>query len=409
MLAKNLEKDTASISVFRNKHWMGKKFYIGDNQSIQKQSNGLFTDGFVKTLTVPTSAHLSKLIKHLKCTDALCLGLPNTNTSKARVSTRHKRALINDMGKPCIARTKDDFKFADKEGWLLIDFDDKDLPEQIKAKLAAVGGIYEALRQHWPELERGDFLIKPSSSAGVHLRGTEPTAASGFHMFVRIKNAGLIPQTLRAMHARCWESGFGYHLISKSGLQLDRSLIDVSVGSPERLIFTADPILQEGILRTPPPTLHQDGVALEPLKLPLSSEWIRKRDIDRQRTAAKAQEVRAVFMEIQADRHLHEFGGTLAEVRAIVTARVQGCVLHDDDVLQTVRLGSQAVGTILSSMSRGDIIACADPIEGREYNPTAAAVIWQNNHKHPVLISHAHGLQTVYQFERFSNGGLRRG
>lgn len=308
MLAKNLEKDTASISVFRNKHWMGKKFYIGDNQSIQKQSNGLFTDGFVKTLTVPTSAHLSKLIKHLKCTDAICLGLPNTNTSKARVSTRHKRALINDMGKPCIARTKDDFKFADKEGWLLIDFDDKDLPEPIKDKLSAVGGIYEALRRLWPELECGDFLIKPSSSAGVHLPDTEPTAASGFHMFVRINDARAIPQTLKSLHARCWDSGFGYHLISKSGVQLDRSLIDVSVGSPERLIFTADPILEDGILRTPPPMLQQDGKALSALKMPLSSEWIRKRDIDRQRMVAKAKDVRAMFMETQVERHMREFG-----------------------------------------------------------------------------------------------------
>ena len=409
MLATNLEKDTAHISVLRNKSWMGKKFFIGDNGRIQKRSNGLFTDGFVKTLEVPTSVYLAKVVNHLKCTDALCIGVHKLNRAKRRVSTRQRSALIKDMGAPCITRTKDDFGFPDNEGWLLVDFDDKDLPEPIKDKLSAVGGIYEALRRLWPELECGDFLIKPSSSAGVHLPDTEPTAASGFHMFVRINNARAIPQTLKSLHARCWESGFGYHLISKSGLQLDRSLIDVSVGSPERLIFTADPILEEGILRTPPPTVQQDGIALAALKMPLSSEWTRLRDIDRQRTAAKAQEVRAVFMETQAERHLHEFGGTLAEARAIVTARVQGCVLSDDDVLMTVRLGSQAVGTILGSMSRGDIIACADPIEGREYNPTAAAVIWQNNHKHPVLISHAHGLQTVYQFERFSNGGLRHG
>ena len=409
MLATNLEKDTAHISVLRNKRWMGKKFYIGKDGSIQKQSNGLFTDGVVKTLEMPTSAHLTKLVKHLKCTDALCLGSPYATTSNTKVSTRQRSALIKDMGAPCITRTKDDFGFPDNEGWLLIDFDDKDLPEPIKGKLSAVGGIYEALRRLWPELECGDFLIKPSSSAGVHLPDTEPTAASGFHMFVRINDARAIPQTLKSLHARCWDSGFGYHLISKSGVQLDRSLIDVSVGSPERLIFTADPILEDGILRTPPPILQQDGIALAALKMPLSSEWTRLRDIDRQRTAAKAQEVRAVFMETQAERHLHEFGGTLAEARTIVTARVQGCVLSDDDVLMTVRLGSQAVGTILGSMSRGDIIACADPIEGREYNPTAAAVIWQNNHKHPVLISHAHGHQTVYQFERFSNGGLRHG
>lgn len=409
MLATRLDKDTASISVLRNKRWMGKKFFIGDDGRIQKQSNGLFTDGFVKTLEVPTSVHLAKVVNHLKCTDALCIGVHKVNTAKPRVSTRQRSVLINDLETPCITRTKDDFSFPNNEGWLLIDFDDKDLPEPIREKLCSVGGIYEALRLLWPELECGDFLIKPSSSAGVHLPDTEPTLASGFHMFVRINDARAIPQTLKSLHARCWENGFGYHLISKSGIQLDRSLIDISVGSPERLIFTADPILEEGLLRTPPPTVQQDGIALAALKMPLSSVWTRLRDIDRQRTLAEAKNVRATFMETQAERHMREFGGTLHEARAIVTARMQGCQLSDSDVLQTVRSGSQAIGTILDQISHGDVIACADPIEGPAYNPTAAAVIWQRNHKFPVLISHAHGLQTVYQFARFENGGLRRG
>lgn len=409
MLATKLEKDTASISVLRNKCWLGKKFYIGDDGRIHKQSNGIFTDGFVKTIEAPTSVYLAKVVKHLKCTDALCIGVQKANTTQARVSTRQRSVLINDMGTPCITRTKEDFSFPNKEGWLLIDFDDKDLPNPIKDKLCSVGGIYEALRQLWPELEHGDFLIKPSSSAGVHLPDTEPAAASGFHMFVRIKNARTIPQTLQALHARCWDNGYGYHLISKSGQQLDRSLIDVSVGSPERLIFTADPILSDGILRTPPPVVQQDGAALCTLQLSVRSEWSRLRDIDRQRTSAKALRVREKFMDQQAERHVREFGGTLSHARAVVASRVQGRVLRDADVLDTVSAGMQSVGSILDTMAQGKILACADPIEGRSYNPTAAAILWQSNHKSPVLISHAHGLQTVYRFERFLSGGRRHG
>jgi hypothetical protein len=252
-------------------------------------------------------------------------------------------------------------------------------------------------------------LIKPSSSAGVHLPDTEPAAASGFHMFVRIKNAAEIPQTLKSLHARCWDTGFGYHLISKSGQQLDRSLIDVSVGSPERLIFTADPMLSDGILRTPPPVVQQDGAALCTLQLPVRSEWSRLRDIDRQRSSAQALRVRAKFMDQQAERHVREFGGTLSNARNVVASRVQGRVLRDVDVLDTVSAGMQSVGSILDTMAQGKILACADPIEGRSYNPTAAAILWQSNQKFPVLISHAHGLQTVYRFERFLSGGQRDG
>ena len=409
MLGTNLDKHPARLSVLRNKKWMGKKFFRGGDGGIQKQSNGLFTDGIVRSLEVLNSVHLAKLIAQLKPTDALCLGIHDAGPRTLRASTRSKMARIQDSGIQCIARTKDHFSFHDGEGWLLIDFDVKDLPNLIKDKIHSLGGIYKVLQWLWPELERGDFLIKPSSSAGIHLPDTEPAAASGFHMFVRIKDARAIPQTLQALHARCWETGYGYHIISKSGQQLDRSLIDVSVGSPERLIFTADPILSDGILRTPPPVVQQDGAALRALKLPLRSEWPRLRDIDRQRTSAEALQVRAIFMETQAERHVREFGGTLSHARSVVASRVQGRVLSDSDVLDTVSAGMQLVGSILDTMAQGKIVVCADPIEGRSYNPTAAAILWQSNHKFPVLISHAHGLQTVYRFKRFSNGGDRNG
>jgi len=409
MLGTNLDKHPARLSVLRNKKWMGKKFFRGGDGGIQKQSNGLFTDGIVRSLEVLNSVHLAKLIAQLKPTDALCLGIHDAGPRTLRASTRSKMARIQDSGIQCIARTKDHFSFHDGEGWLLIDFDDKDLPPRINDRIDANGGIYAVLLQLWPELERGDFLIKPSSSAGVHLPDTEPAAASGFHMFVRIKDARAIPQTLQALHARCWDTGYGYHIISKSGQQLDRSLIDVSVGSPERLIFTADPILSDGILRTPPPVVQQDGAALRALKLPVRSEWSRLRDIDRQRTSPEALQVRAIFMETQAERHVREFGGTLSHARSVVASRVQGRVLSDSDVLDTVSAGMQLVGSILDTMAQGKIVVCADPIEGRSYNPTAAAILWQSNHKFPVLISHAHGLQTVYRFKRFSNGGDRNG
>ena len=409
MLGTNEDKHPTRLSVLRNKTWMGKKFFRGDDGGIQKQSNGLFTDGIVRSFEVPNAIQLANLIAKLKPTDALCLGIHNAGSNTVRASHRSKSVRIRDSGIRCIARTKDHFSFHDGEGWLLIDFDDKDLPQKINERIDANGWTYAVLLQLWPELEHGDFLIKPSSSAGVHLPDTEPAAASGFHMFVRIKNARTIPQTLQALHARCWDNGYGYHLISKSGQQLDRSLIDVSVGSPERLIFTADPILSDGILRTPPPVLHQDGVVLSALKLPLRSEWSRKRDIDRQRTSAEALRVRARFMDQQAERQVREFGGTLSHARNVVTSRVQGRVLRDADVLDTASAGVQSVGSILDNMAQGKIVACADPIEGRSYNPTAAAILWQSNHKFPVLISHAHGLQTVYQFERFLSGGQCHG
>ena len=409
MLETDVQLRAATLSVLSNERWMGKKFYRGADGSIHKQSNGLFTNGRVKRFEAPSSVALAELIKALKPTDALCLGVPKDDIPSSAVTTRHRSDHLRKIGINCITRTKENFAFPEGEGWLLIDYDDKGIPEPTHAAIKANGGVFQILLRLWPELERGDFIIKPSSSAGVYLAGTQPSNTAGFHMFVRLRNASQVPKALKALHAKCWDCGLGYHLISKSGQQLDRSIVDVSVGSPERLIFTADPILLDGIKRTQVETIQHSGVALNAPGLPISAAWTLSRDIDRQNGIESAKSIRDNFMEQQAERHVEEHGTTLPEARAIVRSRIRGRVLSDNDVLETVANGLQSVGEILDTLKPSDVLPCADPIEGREYNPTAASVIWQFGHKHPALVSHAHGIQTVYQFARFIDGDARHG
>ena len=409
MLETNVELRTATLSVLRNERWMGKIFYCGHDGSIHKQSNGLFTNGRVKQLETPSSIDLTKLVKALEPTDALCLGVPKGDIPSAAVTSRHRSEHLRKNGINCITRTKEYFAFPEGEGWLLIDYDDKGIPESIHEAIEAHGGVFQILLRLWPQLKQGDFVIKPSSSAGVHLPGTHPSNSTGFHMFVRLRNASQVPKALQALHARCWDCGLGYHLISKSGQQLDRSIIDVSVGSPERLIFTADPILLDGIQRVPVETIQNSGVAIDGPSLPISAAWTRARDIDRQNGIEGAKSIRDNFIGEQTKRHVEEYGATLTEARAIVRSRIRGRVLSDHDVLDTAANGLQTVGDILDTLKPADVVPCADPIEGREYNPTAASVIWQFSHKHPALVSHANGMQTVYQFARCVDWGNRHG
>ena len=78
MLGTNLDKHPARLSVLRNKKWMGKKFFRGGNGGIQKQSNGLFTDGIVRSLEVLNSAHLAKLpMENTKSSMYAAIGFPN--------------------------------------------------------------------------------------------------------------------------------------------------------------------------------------------------------------------------------------------------------------------------------------------------------------------------------------------
>src|SRR6056300_1063711 len=223
-----------NLTILRNKSWMGKRFFIDELGQLQKQANGIFTDGICKAHAAHSAKELMRIITALKPTDALCLGIPAAGDGTHCVASRRIQDTRREFGMECLSRTKENFVFADGAGWLLIDYDDKGVPDLIRGKFEREGGILEVMLGIWPELADADFVLRPSSSAGVHIAGKQPLENNGFHLFVRLEQAHSAPDALQALHARCWDSGYGYHMISKSGQLLDRSIIDISVSSPER-------------------------------------------------------------------------------------------------------------------------------------------------------------------------------
>ena len=390
-----------NLTILRNKSWMGKRFFIDELGQLQKQANGIFTDGICKAQAAHSAKELMRIITALKPTDALCLGIPAAANGTHSVASRRIQHKRRAFGMECLSRTKENFAFAKGVGWLLIDYDDKGIPDLISGKIECEGGTLQVMLGIWPELADADLVLRPSSSAGVHMAGEQPSANNGFHLFVRLEQAQSAPDALQALHARCWDSGYGYHMISKSGQLLDRSIIDITVGSPERLIFTSEPILGDGVCRTAPPAFTQTGSALTCPMPPQSFTWRRNRDIDRQEMQPKAQKVREQYLEAQSADYARSHGVSISKARDVITSRIEVQLLQDADTLELPNGQTTPVGTLLDSISKEQVIACADPLEGRAYNPTAAAVIWNEGHKSPVLISHAHGLQTVFSFARF--------
>ena len=399
------QNNSAYISVLRNHRWMGKRFFLDDDGQLQKQANGLFSKGYVTVQNASCAQELATLAQSLTPQDAFCLGQPRGANifSAAPVATRQTQQALANRSVPILSRTKDDFSFGLGEGWLLLDYDTKGLPEAVFSRIERLGGILNALRYVWPELDNGDFVVRPSSSAGVHVVGEPAPKISGFHMFVRLKRAADIPQALKALHYRCWLHGLGYHMISRSGHLLDRSIVDITVGSPERLIFTAPPVLGEGIVREHQYAAVHQGVEMLCPKAPFGAQWSRARDIDRQRSQPDAAKQRSVYLRKSIEERQASHGGSYAAAEAIVLNRVEGRQLLDDDVLHLPSGATVTVGDILDQIKLGERISCADPIEGREYNSTAAAVLWELPHKFPTLISHAHGELTRYSFARFSS------
>ena len=396
---------SAYISILRNHRWMGKRFFLDDDGQLQKQANGLFSKGYVTVQNASNAQELAELAQNLTPQDALCLGQPRGVNAFgiAPVATRQAQQALVHSSVQILSRTKDDFSFGQGQGWLLLDYDTKGLSEAVFSRIEQLGGIMNALHHVWPELENSDFVVRPSSSAGVHIIGDPAPSVSGFHMFVRLKRAADIPQALKALHSRCWLHGLGYHMISKSGHLLDRSIVDITVGSPERLIFTAPPVLGEGIVREHQYAAVHQGVEMLCPKAPFGAQWSRARDIDRQRSQPDAAKQRSVYLRKSIEERQASHGGSYAAAEAIVLNRVEGRQLLDDDVLHLPSGATVTVGDILDQIKLGERISCADPIEGREYNSTAAAVLWELPHKFPTLISHAHGELTRYSFARFSS------
>ena len=107
---------------------------------------------------------------------------------------------------------------------------------------------------------------------------------------------------------------------------LDRSIIDISVGSPERLIFTSPPILGPNVLREAPPTVCHEGVALNAPRQPYDLAWSRIRDISRQHAKPEADARCAAFLLEAIEQRIRTHGVTYAEAETLVMSRFKGAV-----------------------------------------------------------------------------------
>jgi hypothetical protein len=226
--------------------------------------------------------------------------------------------------------------------------------------------------------------------------------ANGLHFYVLVKNGECVPHLLKLIHHRLWAAGLGFFMISKAGGLLERSLVDVSVGSPERLIFEAAPIVEPPLTRSPPPPrLFSKGEPLTEVAAPDMDLVQRLKDEAREliRPAATAQKKRHESDHI--DRVSRTLGISKLEARGIVTQRLEAQVLNDDDLLETGRGRFERVGDFLDRTKAATALPC--PIEGSSYG-TSKAYFYPPDDYSPVprIISFAHGTTTRFHFARFN-------
>jgi len=223
---------------------LNKSYNLDKNDAIVSSSFATMSKGTYKTITLTGPVELNNVLNNLLDTQAVAIGVCNNGNSGKIKSNKSKQ-------KDAINRSKDNFGFSNG---FMFDIDESSL---------AINEVIPALCVIDPNLKNASILVRVSSSYGIHKTGEQPKVDScGYHVWVLgVKDPTDIERYGKDFAKRCWLAGKGFIKISKCGSLLVRQLIDVSVFSPERLVFEATPTLGVGIEQTERPYRIQYGAS----------------------------------------------------------------------------------------------------------------------------------------------------
>ena len=143
-----------------------------------------------------------------------------------------------------ISRSLRFFEFrAQRVGLMLIDIDLKGITHEVEERIAAEGGVWNLFCAIWPELLSAGYLQRGSTSSGIFNSSTGQTfpSSGGAHIYVLVKDQSDIPRALRAMQDRLCALDLNWAVLTKIGNHRVGCLVDIKVGSPERIIFEGAP------------------------------------------------------------------------------------------------------------------------------------------------------------------------
>ena len=380
---------TPTITRLRADEPVAKAFVLDPaTGELTSRPQGTVTNGDAEVLDTPSAAALAALIERLDPHDVVMTGRPSNGARTATVKTdKRVRGLGEEAAaRGIVARTRDHFAFPPGPGWLLIDHDTKGMTDPVRARVEALGGGLGALAHIWPDVLKGARVFKPSSSGGVYVEGGSPRAATGFHLFVLVEDVSRSAEALAALQARAWVEGLAFFRLSAAGTRLERSIIDTAVGSPERLIFTAPPVLGPGVFRDPAPVRVWEGEAVAIPDAPPPAIWEPIRDAAREDLEPEAVRVTATRRGISEP-----------EARELVRSGRTREDLPGDALIYGPGGGQVRVRDLVAGLSRPCRLSLPDPFEGPSYGMTTASLFWDRGHDAPIIVSHAHGDRTIYR------------
>lgn len=301
----------AYISVITDKNNKLTKVLALKDGKLDKKAPGHLVDGTIEAFDV-TAVELIDLIKGLNQNQCLSLGVLDT--------PENQPIYCGKIGTP--TRSKDFLHFFPENSFLLLDFDESGkTPEE----------ALEILTEIDPQFGDCAVAVIPSSSSYIYAEdGSEIIGAGNYHIFVELKGERDPSVYGRIIFDRLLMKGYINPVVTKAGSVVIKSLIDISVMSPEREIFSANPVCKDGLISKRLDNVSwQEGPALDS---DLISELDENERIElrltlqevREKLADKALKVRETYYKDQAKRSASAKAGStwMKELSSIIESPV---------------------------------------------------------------------------------------
>ena len=410
----NVEEQTISFTLMiKSKGILTKMIKRDDQGQIHKDSTECWMSrgqATQNTLTIEKFAErMGQQKNNQAITHGICEHAKAVIVSKARLNQVQRNRKADSL--PVITRTKDNFNYPAGAGLLLLDHDkarDNAVAQDDKAlKAYTPKELIAIITEFFPELLPASWVSTFSTSAciydsktGKELRGQ----GAGFHQYLFPKHTRDIPRFLKVLGQRLVLAGYGRIEISRSGSLLERTLVDLLVGSPERLDFIAGAVCDPGLEQRLPKPEYQPGALLDTEKLPDLTEDEEKQyqeTIQELKELARPgqDKIKSEYVEQEAEKLVKESNGKLDMdiARGAVKER-QNHVLNDDDRLHFAHKKKPvSVAEVLDNGRDYDRKSCADPLEP-EYDggSKSKAIFYFNDDLNPIVHSYAHGNKKIY-------------
>jgi hypothetical protein len=405
-LGSNSPRSSVNVTFSKiNKHGqiLTKKVSRGETGIISDASECRMSSGAATRVTIPFH-DLPEYLSKLEANEAIATGWVNDLEIEHEILPKEKY-LDKGMAFPAHSTDLTHYSTRTKESFIqkgpsLVMFD-YDYDENAPIHLNSPTEFIEALTKVLPEFDQISYVRTYSTSSAVYDIETNECLrpAEGFHIYMVIADGSDLEAFGARLNKRLWLMGLGHIKLSKSLAMLKRTLVDVAVFSPERLIFEAGAVLADGLeQRLPKPEFVSKQMdMLDTKKLKALTPTEEQQLLHKERLAKTSDklilEINALKKDLILDlvhtKRAHGVVLTARQAEKIVDAKANYQLTYDDVVV--FESGAEVtVAELLFNPEPYDKQPCLDPL--REDKGFGRVLFYANTEtNNPIIHSFVEG------------------